>query len=170
MLARVPASKKGSTPTPEETKYHAKDDVPGVNGMEYNSKDNHLYFTCTSQTIFGSVRVDAETFEAVGEPEEIAKRGMWADDFIIDEGQGVAYVTTHRQNTIEKVKLDGSTEQENAVGEPLNLELIGPTSGTWKRGSDGGQGKIAYFATDGGCKNPYEGVVREDHVLKVEFY
>ena len=143
-----------------------KHDVPGVNGLKYNSKTCSLYFTTTAQTIFGRIRVDPNTFDPVGDVEEVTDRWMWADDLIIDDEGRFAYVTTHRQNTIERICLE--TGMRSCIaGNPIHLDLIGPTAGSWSR-RPGEVGKVAYFSTDGGIKNPLDGVVRESKVLRVE--
>lgn len=143
-----------------------KPDVPGVNGLKYNSKTRSLYFTTTAQTIFGRIQVDLDTFEPLGELEEVTDRWMWADDLIVDDEGCFAYVTTHRQNTIERVCLK-TGDRSCIVGNPLHLDVIGPTAGSWSR-KPGELGRVAYFSTDGGIKNPLDGVVRESKVLRVE--
>ncbi|OCL11734.1 hypothetical protein AOQ84DRAFT_228863 [Glonium stellatum] len=82
-----------------------KFDVPGVNGVKFNHKDGHVYFTITAQTTLGRIRIDPGTLDCVGDPEDVTERWMWGDDLIIDKEAGVAYVTTHRQNTIERINL-----------------------------------------------------------------
>jgi hypothetical protein len=80
---------------------------------------------------------------------------MMGDDFCLDENAGVAYVATHRQNTIDRVSLqpgENSYERHSVVGKPFTDQLIGPTKGAWGRGP-GEYGKIAYFQTDGGTKS-----------------
>ena len=144
-----------------------KRDVPGVNGLKFNKRDKHVYFTTTAQTILGRIWVNPENLEPVGDPEDVTKRWMWGDDLILDEEGGVAYVTTHRQNTIERISLKTGVRQ-NVAGDPLNLDLIGPTAGSWGR-DEGNAGRVAYFSTDGGIKNPLDGVVRESRILRVEF-
>jgi hypothetical protein len=44
-----------------------KYDVPGVNGLKFNTADMHVYFTTTAQANLGRVRVDPGTLEPVGE-------------------------------------------------------------------------------------------------------
>jgi hypothetical protein len=144
-----------------------KFDVPGANGIKYNHKDGNIYFTTTAQPIFGRVHVDPETLDPVGDPEDVTERWMWGDDLTLDEEAGFAYVTTHQQNTIERIILETGVG-ENVVGEPLNLDVIGPTAGSWSR-EQGDTGRVAYFLTDGGTKNPLNGVARESKVLRVEF-
>ena len=176
LIWRVDIPKDGSPPSARVWLKHtmlahssdpAKHDVPGVNGLKFNNKDKHVYFTTTAQAIFGRIHVDRETLEPVGDPVDVAERWMWGDDLILDEEAGIAYVTTHRQNTIESVHL-GTGATANVAGDPLNLDLIGPTAGSWGRGR-GQAGRVAYFTTDGGIKNPLDGVVREAMVLRVEF-
>ena len=68
------------------------------------------------------------------------------------------------QLTIERTALESGVRQ-NVAGEPLNLDMIGPTAGAWLR-DVGDAGRVAYFSTDGGIKNPLSGVVRESKVLR----
>src|SRR5262249_35575672 len=75
---------------------------PGVNGVRYAARTHFLYYTSTTKKLFMRVPVDAVTHEPAGEPEFVAG-GTMADDFCIDENAGVAYVTTHRENTIDRV-------------------------------------------------------------------
>ncbi|KAH7408840.1 hypothetical protein BKA64DRAFT_571470 [Cadophora sp. MPI-SDFR-AT-0126] len=142
-------------------------DSPGVNGIKFNTKDGYLYFTTTAQTLFGRIRVDLQSLDPVGDPEEVAKRGMMADDLIVDEEASFAYVTTHRQNTIERISLNDGA-RVNCVGEPFHVNMIGPTAGAWGRGPNEA-GKVAYFSTDGGIKNPHDGVVKHSKVLRISF-
>ncbi|CAL5873707.1 uncharacterized protein PFLUO_LOCUS7989 [Penicillium psychrofluorescens] len=176
LIWRVDIPEDGSAPSAHVWLKHGmlahsqdpeKHDVPGVNGLKFNSKDGHVYFTTTAQAIFGRIRVDSATLGPIGDPVDVTKRWMWGDDLIIDEEAGIAYVTTHRQNTIESITLSTGTTV-NVAGDPLNLDLIGPTAGSWGRGK-GHTGQVAYFTTDGGIKNPLDGVVTEAMVLRVEF-
>lgn len=145
-----------------------KVDVPGVNGVKYHSRRHQLYFTTTSQTIFACINVNPDTLEPIGNPVEVTKRWMWADDFIIDEIADVAYVTTHRQNSIEQIDLETGA-QRTSIGRPVmpNL-LLGPTSGAWTHVPED-HGRRAYFLTDGGHMNPHEGVFRDAKVLCIKF-
>jgi hypothetical protein len=146
-------------------------DQPGVNGLGYAQKTSYLYYTSTAQKLFMRVRINPDTHDPAGEPEFVAG-GMMGDDFCIDENAGVAYVATHRQNTIDRVSLELSENNDvrhSVAGEPFTEELIGPTSGRWGRGS-GEYGRVAYFQTDGGTKAPIaDGIVRPAKVLRVEF-
>ena len=115
------------------------------------------------------VQVDPETLDAVGEPEHVSV-GRMADDFCIDEDAGVAYVTTHRENTIDLILLDPAKNSERFIvaGDPFTEELIGPCSGAWSRFL-GAYGKVAYFTTDGGTASPPpDGVRRPAKILRVE--
>ena len=142
-------------------------DCPGVNGVQFCMKNSHLYYTSTLQRLFCRVRVDSETLEPVGEP-EILTRGFMGDDFLIDEDAGVAYVTTHRQNTIERIPLEPGEETVTVVGKPWTEQLVGPTNGVWGR-LPGEKGHVAYFITDGGTKAPPpDGIVRPALLLQVK--
>ena len=62
---------------------------------------------------------------------------MMGDDFCLDENAGVAYIATHRQNTIDRVSLkpdENSYVRHSVAGKPFTLQLIGPTNGKWGRG------------------------------------
>lgn len=141
---------------------------PGINGIRYAASTNHLYYTCTAQQLFMRVAVDAATREPAGEPERVGG-GTMADDFCLDENAGLAYVTTHRQNTLDRVPLDPrSTRASRAVvGYPPHVELLGPSSVAWGR-RPGEHGRIAYVTTDGGMTAPPpDGEVRPGKVLRM---
>src|SRR5215472_3482952 len=78
---------------------------PGINGLKYAEKSHFLYYTSTARRLFMRVWVDPRTLDAAGVPELVASGHQW-DDFALDEHAGVAYITTHRENTIERVPLD----------------------------------------------------------------
>jgi hypothetical protein len=94
------------------------------------------------------------------------------DDFCIDEDTEVLYLTTHRQNTIDRVSMNPARNSgftESVAGDPYTGELIGPTSGIWGRGA-GEYGRVAYFLSDGGTASaPPDGVARRAKVLRVQF-
>jgi hypothetical protein len=141
---------------------------PGINGIEYSAKTGYVYYTSTFQELFMRVRVDPRTLNPVAAPELIAKGHLW-DDFELDERAGVAYITTHRQNTIERVPLDphsGLTEQ-TVAGSPFDPELAGPSDFTWGRGP-ADFGSVAYITTDGGVTAPPGGIVGPARVLRAE--
>jgi hypothetical protein len=148
-------------------------DQPGINGVQYAARTNYLYYTSTAQELFMRVRVDADTHDPAGEPEFVAG-GMMGDDFCLDEDAGVAYIATHRQNTIDRVSLQpglNSYVRHSVAGKPFSLQLIGPTKGVWGRGPDE-YGRVAYFQADGGTKSPPPaagGIARPATVLRVEF-
>ena len=147
-----------------------KPEQPGINGIHYALGSGYLYYTATAKKLFMRVRVNPETLEAAGEPEHVSV-GRMADDFCIDERAGVAYVTTHRENTIDCVSLDPPKNNVRFVvaGEPLNEELVGPSSAAWGR-LRGDYGKVAYVITDGGAASPPpDGVQRPARLLLVEF-
>jgi hypothetical protein len=146
-----------------------KPEQPGINGIQYASKLGYIYYTSTAKKLFMRVRVNPETLDAIGEPEHVSA-GRMADDFCIDEDAGVAYVTTHRENTIDCISLNPAKNSESHIvaGDPFTEELIGPSSGAWSR-LPGEPGKIAYFITDGGTASPPpDGVRRPAKLLRVE--
>ena len=148
-----------------------KPEQPGVNGVRFAAKTNALYYTATAKKLFMRVQVDPQTHEAAGEPELIVA-GRMGDDFCIDEDRKVLYLTTHRQNTIDRVSMnpaDNSGFTQSVAGDPYTEELIGPSSGIWGRGA-GEYGRVAYFLSDGGTASPPpDGVVRPAKVLRVQF-
>ncbi|XGV94789.1 MAG: hypothetical protein ACAF41_18840 [Leptolyngbya sp. BL-A-14] len=146
-----------------------KPEQPGVNGIRYAAKLSYIYYTATAKKLFMRVQVNPETLEAVGEPEHVSV-GRMVDDFCIDEDAGVAYLTTHRENTIDIVSLTPARNSERFIvaGDPFTEELIGPTSGAWSR-SSGAYGKVAYFTADGGAVSPLpDGIRRPAKVLRAE--
>jgi hypothetical protein len=73
------------------------------------------------------VPVDPQTHDPADAPEFVAG-GAMADDFCHDEDAGAAYLTTHRQNTIDRVPLQpgGSGARQIVAGEPFDEQLVGP--------------------------------------------
>ena len=141
---------------------------PGINGLEYDEKTRYVYYTSTAQQLFMRVPVDPTTLNPAGDPELVATGSMW-DDFAIDEHAGVAYATTHRQNTIERVPLDPHSCQarQTVAGIPFDKRLAGPSDFAWGRGPQD-DGSVAYVTTDGGVIAPPDGVVRPAKVLRIE--
>jgi hypothetical protein len=147
-----------------------KPEQPGVNGLRFSQKTSYLYYTATVLKLFMRVRVDLETLSPLGIPEYVGG-GKMMDDFCLDDESGVAYVTTHRENTIDRMSLEpGRNEvRESVAGDPFDEELVGPSSGAWGRGP-GEAGRLAFFTTDGGTTSlPSDGVLRPAKILRVEF-
>lgn len=147
-----------------------KPEQPGVNGIRYAARSGYLYYTSTSQQLMMRVPVNPETLEPAGLPEFVAGGRYW-DDFVLDEDAGIAYVTTHRENTIDRVVMehDGSRAGFTiAAGNPFTEILVGPSSGVWVR-EPGDYGRVAYFTTDGGTAQSPDGVARTAKVLRVTF-
>jgi hypothetical protein len=146
-----------------------KPEQPGINGIQYARKLGYIYYTSTAKKLFMRVRLNPATLDVVGEPEHVSA-GRMADDFCIDEDAGVAYVTTHRENTIDCISLDPAKNSERHIvaGDPFTEELIGPSSGAWSRLS-GDYGNVAFFISDGGTASPLpDGVRRPAKLLRVE--
>jgi hypothetical protein len=147
-----------------------KPEQPGVNGIRYAVRSGYLYYTSTSQQLMMRVEVDSVTLEPSGLPEFVAGGRYW-DDFVLDEDAGVAYVTTHRENTIDRVLMHADGNRKGfavAAGDPFTETLVGPSSGVWRR-QPGDYGHVAYFTTDGGTAQPPDGVLRTAKVLRVTF-
>jgi hypothetical protein len=146
-----------------------KPEQPGTNGVQYAARTGYLYYTTTSQQMMLRVKLDPKTLEPADLPEFVAGGRQW-DDFLIDEDAGVAYVTTHRENTIDRVRLahDGNRDGRTVIaGDPFTDTLVGPSAGAWSR-TPGERGRIAYFATDGGTAQPPDGIFRSAKVLRVD--
>lgn len=145
-----------------------KPEQPGINGIQYARKLRFIYYTATAKKLFMRVAVAPGTLEAKGEPEHVSA-GRMADDFCIDEDAGIAYVTTHRENTIDCISLDPAKNSRRHIiaGAPFTEQLVGPSSGAWSR-LPGEYGKVAYFITDGGTASPPDGVRRPARLLRVE--
>jgi hypothetical protein len=147
-----------------------KPEQPGVNGLRFSKSSSYVYYTSTVLKLFMRVRLDRETLAPLGIPEYLGGDKMM-DDFLLDEDAGVAYVTTHRENTIDRMSLEPDRNEERAsvAGNPFDEELVGPSSGAWGR-APGETGRVAFFTTDGGTTAPPpDGKVREAKVLRVEF-
>ena len=148
---------------------------PGTNGLKYSQVTGRVYYTSTQQKLFCQVGVDEKTLEPDGEVEVVA-RGMQGDDLIVDDSESakpVAFVTTHRDNTVHRIPLDskdsGRTDGKMSVfleGTESDEQMLGPTDGSWAHGQ---VGKRAYFTTDGGLKNMVGGFVKCAKVVRVEF-
>ncbi len=147
-----------------------KPEQPGVNGVRFAARTNHLYYTATAKKLFMRVPVDPRTFEPAGDP-ELVVAGRMGDDFCIDEDRSVIYLATHRQNTIDRVSMnpgENSGFTQSVAGDPFTEELIGPSSGAWGRGA-GEYGRVAFFLTDGGTASPPPDGPQPAKVLRVEF-
>ncbi len=147
-----------------------KPEQPGANGVRYASRTNFLYYTATAKKLFMRVPVRPDTLEPAGGP-ELVVAGRMGDDFCLDEDAGVIYLTTHRQNTIDRVSMDpgkNSGFTQSVAGDPFTEQLIGPSGGVWRRGP-GDYGRVAYFITDGGTASPPpDGKRRPATLLRVE--
>ena len=147
-----------------------KPEQPGVNGVRYAAQTHYLYYTATAKKLFMRVSVDPATLRPSCEP-EVVVTGRMGDDFCIDEKAGVIYLTTHRQNTIDIVSMDpgyNSGFTQCVAGDPFTPELVGPSSGAWRR-SPGDYGRVAYFIMDGGTASPPPGGAGPAKLLRVEF-
>jgi hypothetical protein len=147
-----------------------KPEQPGINGIRYAKQTGFLYYTSTSQNLMMRVKVDPISLEPTEEPQFVAGGRYW-DDFVLDEDAGVAYVTTHRENTIDRVVMGADANRSGfavAAGAPFSEVLVGPSSGVWRRGP-GDYGRVAYFTTDGGTAQSPDGISRTAKVLRVTF-
>jgi len=147
-----------------------KPEQPGLNGIRYAARTGFIFYTSTSQNLVMRVAVDPATFDPAGLPEFVAGGRYW-DDFVLDEDAGVAYVTTHRENTVDRIVMAADGNRLGfvvAAGNPFTEVLVGPSSGVWRRGP-GDYGRVAYFTTDGGTAQSPDGISRTAKVLRVTF-
>ena len=149
---------------------------PGINGIRYAARTNVVYYTSSAQRLFMRVAVDPGSHTPVGEPEVVAA-DITADDFCLDENVGVAYLTTHTDNTIVRVPIDAGAEGATTcvvAGAPYNEQLVGPSSAAWARGQ-ADYGRVAYVTTDGGHtaieyhRPGSDGIIRPAQVVRVQF-
>jgi hypothetical protein len=146
-----------------------KPEQPGVNGVQYSPKRGYLYYTNTAKQLFLRVKVEPETCDPVEEP-EVVGGGRMFDDFWIDQDAGFAYLTTHRQNTIDRLSLEPAQNGEKRIsiaGAPFTPELIGPSAGHWGR-RFGEYGRLAFFTTDGGTASPQKSGPQPAKLMKIE--
>lgn len=146
-----------------------KPEQPGTNGVQYAARSGYVYYTTTSQQMLLRVKADPATHEPADLPEFVAGGREW-DDFLIDEDAGVAYVTTHRENTVDRVRLahDGNREGRTVIaGDPFTEILVGPSAAAWGR-NPGEYGRIAYVSSDGGTAVPPDGIYRTGKLLRAE--
>ena len=142
---------------------------PGVNGIRYGRHRQAIYYTCTAQKLFMRVDVDPDSSAPAGAPIQVSGDTM-ADDFCLDEDLGVAYLTTHRENTLDRVQLAGPEDQPrvSVAGVPPDEQLLGPSSAVWGRAADD-LGRTLYLTSDGGTTSPLpDGTVRTAKVLRAD--
>ena len=98
-----------------------KPEQPGANGVQFDATSGYVYYTTTAQQMMLRVKINPMTQEIADLPEFVAGGREW-DDFLIDAKGGVAYATTHRENTIDRVRLahDGNREGRTIIaGDPF---------------------------------------------------
>jgi hypothetical protein len=141
---------------------------PGITGVRYATRSDYLYYTSTAHKLFMRVPVDPGSHDPADVPGCLAGSIM-AEDFCLDEDTDVAYLTTHLENTIERVPLQvGGNARQIVAGEPFDEQLVGPSSAAWGR-RPGDYGRIAYVTTDGGLlAPPTDDMVRPARLLRAE--
>jgi hypothetical protein len=162
-------------PDPDNGLTSALGPLPGINGIRYAARTNVVYFTCSARKLFMRVAVDQATHMPMGEPEVVAD--IAADDFCLDENAGVAYLTTHVNNTIVRVPIEPGADAAApsvVAGDPFTEQLVGPSSAAWARGP-ADYGRIAYVSTDGGHtaieyhRVGTDGIIRPARVVRAQF-
>jgi hypothetical protein len=149
---------------------------PGINGIRYAARTNVVYYTCSAQKLFMRVAVDPATHMPMGEPDVVAA-DIANDDFCLDENAGVAYLTTHTDNTIVRLPIEPGADAATrsvVAGDPFTEQLVGPSSAAWARGP-ADYGRIAYVTTDGGHaaieyhRAGTDGIIRPAQVVRAQF-
>lgn len=144
---------------------------PGINGLAFGPKTQHVYWATSSLGVFARVAIDPDSYEPTGPVEKLADV-VNCDDLCLDEDLGVAYIARHPDHIIERAPLDPNRpapDQRPAAGDPFTDALIGPTSIDWGR-SPGDYGRVAYAPTDGGViKLPADGQLRPARLVRIEF-
>jgi len=73
------------------------------------------------------------------------------------------------KNTLDCVSLNPAKNSNRFIvaGDPLNEELVGPSSAAWSR-KPGEYGRIAFVLTDGGTASPLPDGFRTAKLLRAE--
>lgn len=140
---------------------------PGINGIRFARRGRFVVYSSTAKRLLMRVPLDGATLDPAGRA-EVVDTGRMSDDLCLDEDSHIAYVATHRENTIDRVRLDDRSPRRSVVaGEPFDPILVGPSSIAWGR-RRGDYGRIAYVITDGGTTSPPpDGLVRPALLLRL---
>jgi hypothetical protein len=137
LIWRIDILKDGNAPEPRIwLKHYTMDHSPDgpYLTVQASTGSNIVRPTSTSTTYrrcnsyFTAYELIPRRWSPTGEPEQVAC-GMMGDDFVIDEDEGVANITTHRRNIIKRVPLVFGLKSITVVGEPFTEQLVGPTNG-----------------------------------------
>lgn len=125
--------------------------LPGINGLRVSG--DHAYFTNTDRAILGYVEIERDG--RAGTVKVLAERFV-GDDFAV-ASDGSLFVTNHVYNTLTRLTPQG----ERIVVAGPDEGMAGSTSAAFHRQS-------LYVTTTGGILAPYEGIVREAKLIRVE--
>ena len=140
---------------------------PGINGIRLDASASFVYYTNTAHELFMRVAVDADTHAPTGEPEIVSHVPM-CDDFCMDSDSGVAFITAHRHNTLDRVPVRPGSTRSVVVGDPFDELLVGPSSAAWGR-RVGEPGRVMFVTSDGGTTAlPSDGVLRSAKVVRLQ--
>ncbi|KAK9437114.1 hypothetical protein VB005_11932 [Metarhizium brunneum] len=127
----------------------------GVNGIRVHN--GYLYYTNTLASIYGRVKINLDTGEAVA-PFETISSDILGDDFAIDR-QGNAYIAANSKNEVVRVSRRGRTK---VIAGSLNSTLVpGPTSAIFGKLPSSSGKQVLYVTTAGGLTGPINGTYVE---------
>jgi len=130
--------------------------IPGANGIKI--KDGTALVTITARRLV--LRIPIAPDGAAGAVETVAER-IRGDDFAIGSS-GALYIATHGQQTV--MRLDPSGARATLAGPDEGA--AGATSCAFGRAL--GDATALYVTTTGGLLAPYQGVVQEAKLLRLE--
>ncbi|KAL6719551.1 hypothetical protein ACLMJK_003793 [Lecanora helva] len=142
----------------------------GINGLKIRREDgtSFLYFTNTARGILAKIAINPTTGTPLTPNTKAtlvaknagAAKGVGFDDFAFgpDMGSNIAFATNSRGNSIAKVALDGSSQQNIVAGNLNSTEVAEPSAVEFGRTmSDKG---VLYVVTAGGAGGPINGTTR----------
>ena len=133
--------------------------MPGVNGIKVHK--GHLYLSNTDAHLFLRIAI-LDSGAAAGQVEIVADKCN-ADDFIFDDDDGTAYLTTHTYQSVIRLRADGT--RNKIAGGPEDVVCTGTTAAAFGRTSE--DRRMLYVTTTGGMSNPINGQVGPGRVLKI---
>lgn len=130
--------------------------LPGINGLRVSSRS--AYFTNTDRALIGRIDVNADG--SAGSVQTVAER-IVGDDFAI-AADGSLLVTNHVYNTLTHLHPSGTRV---AIAGP-DQHMQGCTSVAFGRTAR--TERSVFVTTTGGILAPYEGMVREAKMLRLD--
>jgi hypothetical protein len=130
--------------------------MPGANGIKVFGAFAYVSVT-DSNTLY---RVKLEGGEAAG-PLEVVARNLRADDFAF-AASGALYIATHPAQSVVRLAADG---RRTTLAGP-EQGLVGSTACAFGKGE--ADEKALYVTTTGGVYFPYQGVLQEAKLVRLE--